>query len=761
MRRFLLFTAIAGLSGFPAFAQEDPKSLCPYYGGHIDVEGKYGSRRNIGETSVFLPLACNDEKLLFSDLRFKGDNKSNREGNVGLGARFLRETGIIGSYVYFDRKLSGESDKYHSQVTMGAEWLAENWEVRGNAYMPLTSAKTVGATNPSVRPVLSGSSIFIEETAGNILKEESLYGADVEAGLKIPDARTWLHLGGFSFSGKDSASLDGVRARAAFQLTDNIALTAEGQYDDERGRQGWIGARLTIPFGGPAKKNEGLKARMTASPVRDVDIVTDVIEKRSGQTRTVEIKNAASGASQRILYVDNNNAAAGDGTAENPFSTLAAAEAAMADNDIVYIRSGNGTSTGMDQGLTIARNNVQVIGSGSAFVYDRRKLTTSASAIQSGTVLIAAGAKPVLTNVNASGDGIYITGTDALVAGLTVDGASRHGIYASSNANDIGDITVSDVSILNSGSNGFNYEGFFGAHAENILLRNVTSNANGGYGARVDTLLNTTIESVTIQNANFASNGSAGFTFAATLASVVDRLSLENINTSANVGGSMEISTFGTGSSLSSVTGRSINSTNDIGKGLIFWARSDSDIGDIELTGLRVMNNQNSPALHVFASDSRIDNVLVDGANLINSGSIGLFLDASGPGAAINNMLMNNVTIEGSASLGILSAASNGAAFNAAMRNSRIAAGNAIWLSDSGATAYSFDFGSGAGGYNNLESTMYLSIQGANISARNNWWGQSGGPRVGPDQIQNANPGNCPSECGTADIAGALSVAPQ
>jgi hypothetical protein len=38
-------------------------------------------------------------------------------------------------------------------------------------------------------------------------------------------------------------------------VTDNIALTAEGQYDSVRGRQGWLGVRFTVPFGGP-KKNQ-------------------------------------------------------------------------------------------------------------------------------------------------------------------------------------------------------------------------------------------------------------------------------------------------------------------------------------------------------------------------------------------------------------------------------------------------------------------------------------------------------------------------
>jgi hypothetical protein len=174
-------------------------------------------------------------------------------GATGLGVRQKFDNGVAGGYAYFDRKRSGLTDKYHTQATVGAEWLTENWEVRANGYIPLTGDAQVSRGRIVSDPFLSGSGIYIRETGVTTLRETPLQGGDIEAGFKIPTTNFWVHAGAFSFSGDDVPSLDGVRARATFEITQNIALTAEGQYDDERGRMGWLGVRLTMPFGEPAK----------------------------------------------------------------------------------------------------------------------------------------------------------------------------------------------------------------------------------------------------------------------------------------------------------------------------------------------------------------------------------------------------------------------------------------------------------------------------------------------------------------------------
>lgn len=323
----LLVTGAGSITISPAFA-----TGCTHYQGHVDVEGKAGSKRDIGETSVFMPIACSEDVLLFSDTRFRGDNQSNREGNLGIGVRQLKQHGILGGYVYLDRKRSGETDKYHSQTTIGTEWLAGNWEVRANGYIPLTGSKAVGETGSVSDPFLQGSGIFIEERAGNLIREKPLYGADIEAGFNVPETDLWLHGAAYSFKADSTPDVTGGRMRASFHVTDNATLLAEGQYDGERGRQGWLGLRLTMPIGpSPAQKPEGLKARMTINPVRDVDIVTHTkVTSAGGRTGVFEVTNSESGEKQRVIYVDNSHTGVENGTRENPYTSLAAAQAALA-----------------------------------------------------------------------------------------------------------------------------------------------------------------------------------------------------------------------------------------------------------------------------------------------------------------------------------------------------------------------------------------------------------------------------------------------
>src|SRR5690606_5732771 len=112
---------------------------------------------------------------------------------------------------------------------------------------------------------------------------------------------------------------------------------------------------------------------------------------------TEAVLNAQTGTAQRVFYVDNSAATAGDGSLEAPFQTLAAASAAAdAAYDVIYVNSGLGTSAGMDQGITLAQTGQLLIGSGSRFVYDPGTFTTNFGGNFNGATLRAAGVAPVL-----------------------------------------------------------------------------------------------------------------------------------------------------------------------------------------------------------------------------------------------------------------------------------------------------------------------------------------------------------------------------
>lgn len=83
-----------------------------------------------------MPIAQNEENLLFADIRGMHDSNMAIEGNFGLGFRHLYYPHMImGIYGFFDRRRS-EFDNYYYQGTFGAECLTEKYDFRFNYYLP-------------------------------------------------------------------------------------------------------------------------------------------------------------------------------------------------------------------------------------------------------------------------------------------------------------------------------------------------------------------------------------------------------------------------------------------------------------------------------------------------------------------------------------------------------------------------------------------------------------------------------------------------
>jgi len=253
---------------------------------HLDLEGKLGNKRNIGEADLLLPITQDARTLYFANVRTRFDNEGSREGNFGLGMRRMLENGWnLGTYGYFDRRRSSDTGFYYNQTTLGIEALGPDFDLRANAYVPIgTKARSLGDTSTAA---LSGSTVQV--TTVN-REERSLQGLDAEAGWRLPifdsEARRQLrvYLGGYRFSGAGIA-VNGPRARAELAFEDldwfgrgtALFLGAEAQHDDARGSQQFVSIRLRIPL----DKVDGVRSplsaqarRMTAPVVRDVDVVT-------------------------------------------------------------------------------------------------------------------------------------------------------------------------------------------------------------------------------------------------------------------------------------------------------------------------------------------------------------------------------------------------------------------------------------------------------------------------------------------------------
>ncbi|MCE7887660.1 MAG: hypothetical protein DYH13_09205 [Alphaproteobacteria bacterium PRO2] len=654
-------TGVAGAAGVSHRAYAGSGTSCEHYSGHASVEGKWGSERSITETSAFVPIACREDRLLYGDVRLKADNRGNREGNVGVGLRELKENGVAGGYVYLDRRRSGATEKLFTQTTLGAEWLAEDWEVRGNAYVPLSGKKQMGTSGGEALsdPYLAGSGIYVDVAGRNAVVEKPLWGADAEVGLKLPGRDFWMHAGAFAFDASEVEGLAGGRLRATYKVTDRIALTAEGQYDNVRGRQGWLGVRYTIPFGDSKTKHTGLKHRMTVDPVRDVDIVTAAVEEQVTPAHAAPVENTSTETAQRVIHVDNSAGGGGDGTLENPFNTLAAAQAILQDFDILYINRGTGTSAGMNAGLSVTHNNVWVIGSGTAFVYDAGRFYAPVEENFSGTVLAAAAAAPVITNAGGNGDGISVTGANAWIGGVTVSGAARNGIYALSSAGtDLGDITISDVTVTGNTGSGIVIETGAGSSFGTASIMDATTSGNAGRGIYALVQAGGDIENITLSDIISNNNtGAAGRGIELSISgagSTVNTATLNDIATSSNAGIGTIVNVQ-INSHLSTLNMNSVSSNADASRGIYLRAEAGGNIDNITADNTTVTNTSGTGrGMEIIASGagSTISSAIVENSIFNNNASVGLLVQATNSGVVSDAFIRGNNTSNNAAGVG-------------------------------------------------------------------------------------------------------------
>lgn len=265
----------------------------------MDVEGKLGTKRHLGELDFFIPILQNDNTLLFTDIRYKMDNQQSHEGNFGLGLRhILPSDWIVGGYGYYDRRKSSY-DNIFKQVTLGVEMLSNDWDFRANAYLP--TGKDVYEVDSFNTAEISGTTITFRGG-----EEHSMKGYDAEIGWRVPlfdeqeSHQVRLYAGGYRFYKDGLESIEGPRGRVELSFDEvpflwegaRFTLGAETQRDDVRGRQSFANFKLRIPFSTSSmdkkSKLNAIEKRMTTPIVRDVDIVS-----QAGTFGSPEIVSAA------------------------------------------------------------------------------------------------------------------------------------------------------------------------------------------------------------------------------------------------------------------------------------------------------------------------------------------------------------------------------------------------------------------------------------------------------------------------------------
>lgn len=442
--------AVVFAAALPAQADQSVPSVnkwSPY----IDLGGKVGNKRDIGEADLFLPLVQNDNSMLFADVRTRFDNDSGHEGNFGLGLRHMLGNGWnIGGYGYFDRRKSAY-DNYFNQITLGAEALSLDWDLRANAYVPV--GKRTHSVSGFNSATLSGTSVTL--TGG---EEKSLGGFDAEAGWRIPlfDANAGQQLriygGGYRFTANGVSDVTGPRARLEYTLDQmpelwpgaRLSLGLEVQHDDPRGTQTFASLSLRVPlevFTGhrdrPALTAQ--ERRMLDPVVRDVDVVSEI-----GFTAPETVTAFADGTSFSVV----NSASTSD---------LNAALASAGTNSTVLLAGTFNTTT-----ATALQSGQTVIGGGS-FSVRAPSGRTAVVTLPGATISAATTGADTVTNAgvlmadNSTLDGLTVNLTRSLGTGsigvllYNVNGVTVRNSTIS--ASETGGNTAAALDVLNSINN--------------------------------------------------------------------------------------------------------------------------------------------------------------------------------------------------------------------------------------------------------------------------------------------------------------------
>lgn len=425
----------------------------------------------------------------FFDIRGHMSNDGKPAANVGFGIRYLPDSvnAVFGLNTFFDFRQARHST--YEQMGVGLEILGTQWGFHANGYFPIIKTENVIGLH------------FYEFQGHNALvhlqREIALTGGDasiqrslIHRGFFDLDA----YLGGYYFQGHRDLKAPGGYLKLKSSLSRYITVDVQGSYDT---LYKWIfqgAAALNIPLGKRVKTGnpkrtcyeETALARNLTDPVARFEMIVTHLDQQ-----TILGLDPRTEDPLTIVFVNNTAGSGGNGTFESPYNTLALAETNSTPGEMIYVFSGDGTSTGMNAGITL-QNSQWLQSSAFNFELETAYGPVWAPAFSSQLPLIASSGDGVtLANGNIV-NGFSISATSNNIIGVGISGTEITNNYLSGAANsDIGLSSISgeiivtgNTSASNSSNAAFvglgitNTSGSFDANIYNNVFNNTASGSN-------------------------------------------------------------------------------------------------------------------------------------------------------------------------------------------------------------------------------------------------------------------------------------------
>ncbi|QDU60038.1 hypothetical protein Pan216_08750 [Planctomycetes bacterium Pan216] len=433
------------------------RGIGPRVGIAHDTGPGIGYRESFTSFEGFIPLLeAPGRNITFFDGNLLLSNSAALGTNLGLGHRFYskRFNRIFGAYSYYDNRDTGQ--RTFSQIGVGVETLGEVWDFRTNVYAPVGSTrKTVGGVHD---PYFSGNNVYFLQDY-----QTALTGLDMEAGALLWAYRAF-ELRGFGgwyhYKGEDTPQAYGARGRIAARVTKNLFLQLAVENDTL--------FDTTVVFQGAYRLYRRNSARNKRS-LEFIDRLGDPVQRQRAiavlRDSQPELAVSTTGSALQFYHVDN-TVSGGSGTFEDPYGTLGQAEAASDVGEYIYVRRGDGTARGMDQGIVL-KDYQHLLGEGTSHLINSSK----------GLFVLpgeTSGGAPVITSPDVA---IRLANGNE-VAGFTIDGAGGTAIVGDGITN----AAVRDTTILNAGGDGIRLTGFLGGGL--VQNTSIVNPGRAGFGGR-------------------------------------------------------------------------------------------------------------------------------------------------------------------------------------------------------------------------------------------------------------------------------------
>lgn len=619
--------------------QDDP--FQPLFRLDKGIGGGIGYDDGYSNLGILLPFTINPEQsMLFLDVRALVTDQGAGGVNLGAGWRGYSETvdkifTLAGWYDYDD----GHVQDYH-QLGLSGEVIGQYLTARVNGYFPINNDQVVVSNNLTGGAFFQSNRIILDR---NLRTESSYGGVDAEVGGPLPVLGKFgidAFVGGYYYNSDHDKSAAGAKFRAEANINDWWQMSVSYAKDSVFGSNAWMNVTLTMPEGRSNKwmRPKTRKQRMYQPMNRNYRVVANV---KSTITNELAI-NPDDGMPYTVAHIDPDFGAAGNGTFETPFGSVAFYNASPPTpvTDIIFVQ--DGTSTNLDGAITLLDN-----GGGIGGRLGQRLLseavTHTFNTLQPGGAIVnmtlpgfnAAANRPTLSNTTG-GEGAVVIGNGGAweVSGFNISGVRAAGI-------------PHNDGIISAGTRGFNI------NRNSFVLYNrgvdVTNTANG----------------IGIVNDNTFSGDGANSLHGARITQNVGTLELAFQNNTATnnlgvvppgTGTGFEIianagSTIdGVGTAADGVTTLGItgNTANANGTGMIITANGGSTI-DTDFSNNTFNNNINpNTGLHVNSNASTVTFRTFDMITATGNTGIGIAFDATGGGtlSALSEDTNGNGTLD-------------------------------------------------------------------------------------------------------------------